>query len=106
MPPRLPAVFFIIDGIIQLRWRELSRVEIDRVEVTSRGRLRQGAAQGEVRGIGLDGEGEIQLEVLQNRSCSEGLLQSAEGCIRLQEPTELDCFAGKGGEGGCEGGVV
>ena len=98
--------FFIIDGIIELRWRELSRVETDRVEVASRGGLVEDAAQGEVRGIGLDSEGEIRLEVLQNRGCSEGLLQRAEGCIRLQGPTKLECFAGKGGEGGCEGGVV
>ena len=89
--------FSIIDGIIQLRWRELSRVETDKVEVASRGELGQDAAQGEVRGIGLDSEGEIRLEVLQNRGCSEGLLQRAEGCIRLQIVTRVPAISAEAG---------
>ena len=66
--------FFIVYWVIELGWCELARVEADKVEVALRRRLRQDVAQGEVRGIGLDSEGELRLEVLQNRGCSEGLL--------------------------------
>ena len=48
------------------------------MEVALRGGLGQDTAEGVVRGVGFDGEGEIWLEVLEEGSGCESKLQPAE----------------------------
>ena len=45
-------------------------------------RLGQNAPEGEVRGIGLDGEGQVGLEMSEDGGRGEGLLEGREGCNR------------------------
>ena len=62
-------------------------------------RLGQDAPQCEVRGIGLDGDRQVWLEMSEDGGRGEGLLESREGCSRRLRPEELDGFAGKCSEG-------
>ena len=68
--------------------------------------LGENSPESVVGGVCLDGQREIRLEMVEDGSRSEGLLEGAEGCIRLAGPDELDPFASEGGEGGGEKGVV
>ena len=54
-------------------------------------RLGQDAAEGVVRGVGFDGEGEVRLKVLQNGGRCEGKLQLAERGTRLLCPGKFSC---------------
>ena len=42
----------------------------------------------------------------ENGGRSEGLLESAEGCICLDRPGKLDSLSGQGGEGSSKGRVM
>ena len=64
-----------------------------------RGGLGKNAPEGVVRGVRLDGQGYVRLEMLEDGSGREGLLEGAEGCIRLAGRDELDPLAGEKGEG-------
>ena len=77
-------------GIIELRWRELARVEANGQQVPSNSGVRHDAADREVRDVRLDGQGRVRLEVLEDGSGDERLLQLDEGCFRFQGPGEPD----------------
>ena len=62
-------------------------------------RLGQNAPEVEVRGIGLDGEGQVWLKMSEDGGRGEGLLEGREGCNRGHGPGERDRFSGKCSEG-------
>ena len=66
------------------------------MEISRRRELGQNAAEGEVRGIYLDGEGQVRLEVTEDGGRGESLLEGSEGCSCRHRPGKLDSFAGKG----------
>ena len=61
------------------------------MEDAVRGGLGQDAAEGVVRGIGFDGEGEIWLKVLEDGGGGKGKLQLAERSTCLLGPGKLSC---------------
>ena len=61
------------------------------MQIAFGGRLGQEGAEGVVRGVGFDGEGEVRLKVLQNGGRCEGKLQLAERGTRLLCLGELFC---------------
>ena len=98
---------FIVDGVVHFGWGQLPGVVAHRVHVAFWGGLGQDAADGEVGGVRLDGDGQVGLEVFEDGSGGEGLLQLLEGCTGLLCPGELALgFAGKIGEGGCQNRVT
>ena len=62
---------------------QLSTVEVDRVQVAVGAGLGQHATNGEVGGVGLDGDWQVRLEMAKDRSRCEGVLQL---------PKSLACF--------------
>ena len=60
--------FLIVDGVVELGSGELAGVETDGVEDAGSGRLGEDAAQGEVRRVCFDGEGELGLKMLEDGS--------------------------------------
>ena len=76
------------------------------MQVASSRWLRDDAAESEVRGVCLDGEGQIRLEVLQNWRCCEGLLEATKSCTGRRTLGKLDFLACKSSQGGCQRRVV
>ena len=70
------------------------------------GGLGQDAAESEVGGIRFDGEGEFGLEVLQDGSGGEGLLQLSKGSLRFGRPGKFHSLAIEGTERGGQRRVV
>ena len=68
--------------------------------------LGQDAAEGEVGGIRLDGEGEFGLEVLEDGSGGEGLLQLSKGGLRFGRPGKFYNLATEGSKRGSQRRVV
>ena len=68
--------------------------------------MRENTTHDEVGCVCFDGEGEVWLIVLEDKSRGEGLLELPKRHICCWGPGEPDAFFGKGGEGGSEGIVV
>ena len=56
-------------------------------------RLGQDAAEGEIGGIGFDGQGEFRLEVLEDGRRSEGRLELTESCTCPVRPSKLNSLS-------------
>ena len=82
--------FFVVDWVVELICCEFARVEADWVELPISGSLGQDAAEGEIGGIGFDGQGEFRLEVLEDGRRSEGRLELTEGCTCFVKPGKLN----------------
>ena len=63
------------------------------MELPISGRLGQDAAEGEIGGIGFDGQGEFRLEVLEDGRKSEGRLELMESCTCLVRPGKLNSLS-------------
>ena len=63
------------------------------MELPISGRLGQDAAEGEIGGIGFDGQGEFKLEVLEDGSKSEGRVELTKSCTCLVRPSKLNNLA-------------
>ena len=63
------------------------------MELPISGRLGQDATEGEIGGIGFDGQGEFRLEVLEDGRRSEGRLELTESCTCLARPGKLNSLA-------------
>ena len=87
--------------IYKISRRELALVKAYRMKCAIRRGLGENAPESVVGGVRLDGQREVRLEVAEDWSESEGLLEGTEGCVRLAGPDELDPLAGEGGEGSC-----
>ena len=98
--------FFIVDRIVELGCCDFFGVEADGVEHTSSGRLGKDAAEGEVRSIRVDGEGELGLKMLKDGSRSEGGLELAEGSLCLCRPGKFDNLPSQSSKGSSEGRIV
>ena len=98
--------FFVVDGVVELSRGKFPGVEADGVQDASWGRLGEDAAECEIGRIGLDGEGELRLEVLKDGSRSKGGLELTEGCLCLCRPGKFDSLAGQSRKRGSEGRVV
>ena len=76
------------------------------MELPISGRLGQDAADGEIGGIGFDGQGELRLEVLEDGSRSEGKLELTEGCTCLVRPGKLNNLASQSSKRDSESRIV
>ena len=69
-------------------------------------RLREDAAEGVVRGIRLDGEGQLGLKMAEDGGGGEGGLEGVKSRICLCSLGELHSLAGQGSQGGGKSRVV
>ena len=76
------------------------------MELPIRCRLGQDAAEGEIGGIGFDGQGELRLEVLEDGRRSEGGLELSKGCICLFRLGKLNSLASHSSKRGSECRIV
>ena len=76
------------------------------VELPIRCKLGQDAAEGEIGGIGFDGQGELRLEVLEDGRRSEGGQELAKGCTCLLRPGKFNSLAIQSSKRGSECGIM
>ena len=76
------------------------------MELPISGRLGQDAADGEIGGIGFDGQGELRLEVLEDGSKSEGRLELPKSYTCLVRPGKLNNLASVSSKRGSESRIV
>ena len=95
--------FFVVDWVVELSCCEFARVEADRVELPISGRLGQDAAEGEIGGIGFDGQGEFRLE---DGCRSEGRLELTESCTCLVRLGKLNTLSSQSSKRRSESRIV
>ena len=76
------------------------------MELPFSGRLGQDAAEGEIGGIGFDGQGEFKLEVLEDGRRSEGRLELTESCTSLVRPGKLNTLSSQSSKRRSESRIV
>ena len=69
-------------------------------------RLGHDAVEGEIGGIGFDGQGELRLEVLEGGSRSEGRLERTKSCTCLVRPGKLNSLVSQSSKRRSESRIV